>query len=235
MHEGTARLIGNKLGKVHESSFTKKFIIASRFIKFRVDIAANDPIPGGFFFKKKENEDIWIQFKFEKLADFCYTCGVLSHVTGRCKLSSPTMISSRNSIRAKLYGPWLRAQHPGNLMFINPVEDDEQLPAQISKGKAIQNSIAFQDGMGSVGAKLTQTTNIEGLEKSNPHEKIQAARQMCPEVEALHAKLDNQVLFQMDDLKASMLHQVRITNFDPQVLGQWAGDMVKSFATFKAH
>lgn len=58
---------------------------------------------------------------------------------------------------------------------------------------------------------------------------------MCQEVDALHATLDKQVLFQMDDIRAFLLHQVRISNFNPQILGQWAGSMVKNFATFKAH
>lgn len=74
--------------------------------------------------------------------------------------------------------------------------------------------------MGYVGAKLMQTTDIERLEKSNPYEEIQAVKQICHEVDALHSTLDRQVLFQMDDLRASMLNQVQISNFDPQVLGK---------------
>lgn len=161
-------MIGNKLGTMHESSFKQKFIIASRFIKFRVDIAVNDPLSAGFFFEKMGDEEIWIQFKYEKLTDFCYTCGMLNHVTGRCKLSSPAMIHSSSGIRAKLYGPWIRSQHHGSLLFINPAEDDEQYLTQLSRGKAIQNSIAFQDGMGYTGSKLTQMADIERIEKSNP-------------------------------------------------------------------
>lgn len=126
MREVSTRMINNKLGKVHDFSFKRKFIIASRFLKFRVDIVVNDPLSTGFFFfEQKENDEIWIQFKYEKLADLCYTCRLLNHVIGRCNLSSSAMIISSKGIRVELYSLWIRVQYPGNLLFINPSEDDE--------------------------------------------------------------------------------------------------------------
>lgn len=86
---------------------------------------------------------------------------MLDHVIGRFTSSIPALITSSTGIRAKLYGHWIRANHPGNLMIINPVENEDQSTVQISKGNAIQNLIAFQDGLGYAGAKLTQTSKIE--------------------------------------------------------------------------
>lgn len=169
----------------------------------------------GFSLKKRENDEIWIQFKYEKLSYFCYTCGCLNHVTGRCKLGNPAMVTSINRVRAKLYGPWICANHPDSLLFINPAEDGENRLLQLSKEKTVHQSIDFQDGMGYYGAKLAQTSEIEGLKKGNHLEELQMARQISCEVDALHATLDRQVLFQMEDLRASMFHQIRFSNFDP--------------------
>lgn len=88
------------------------------------------------FLPKKENkEKVWIQFKLERLSDFCYKCGALDHVTKSCRFADLATIISGNRIMEKVYGPWLRAKHGGNLLFINPSPDsDRQIIPQVEDG-----------------------------------------------------------------------------------------------------
>lgn len=88
MHEGTTRLVGSKIGKIHNSSLNRKCVVAQRYLKLRMDINIENPIPAGFFFGKREGYEVWIQFKYKILLDYCYTCGMLNHVVGRCFISS---------------------------------------------------------------------------------------------------------------------------------------------------
>lgn len=60
----------------------------------------------------------------EKLADFYFKCGMLDHVTGRCRFSEPATISSKNGITTKLYGLWIKAENTESILFINPEEEN---------------------------------------------------------------------------------------------------------------
>jgi hypothetical protein len=39
----------------------------------------------GFWLERPELEDLWIQLKYERLLDFCFDCGRLSHQRRDCK------------------------------------------------------------------------------------------------------------------------------------------------------
>lgn len=78
------------------------------YIRLRVEIAVDFPLPGGFFKKRKKegDEEIRIQFKLERLYDFCYKCSLLTHVSGQNSYATPARITSANGISAKLFKPW---------------------------------------------------------------------------------------------------------------------------------
>jgi len=50
---------------------------------------------------------IWIKFKYLKLPDFCYGCGVLGHTLKACEVLDPETLVSEPQ-----YGAWLRASLP---------------------------------------------------------------------------------------------------------------------------
>lgn len=86
----------------------------------------NHPLPACLFQKKRDDgKDCWVQFKYERLSDFCYKCRALEHVIWRCPFRAPATITSVNGIVAKLYGHWLQAEHHGSLLFI-----DQQLEVE---------------------------------------------------------------------------------------------------------
>lgn len=86
------------------TTLNRSSVVKNRYLRLCVDIKVVSPLPIGFH-KKKDMEEIWIQFKWERLADFCYKCGLLTHITGKCSFASPARVTSALDLTAKLYGP----------------------------------------------------------------------------------------------------------------------------------
>lgn len=94
--------------------------------------------------KKKKKWDMLLLFSFtikaiERLSDFCYNCGRLSHVTGRCKLRKAATITTKQGLVPNLYGPWLRAEDPGSLLFVNP----PPVQCRVNVQRALQDACDF--------------------------------------------------------------------------------------------
>lgn len=70
-----------------------------------VEIDINKPIPSGFR-HVIGNKGCWIQCKYERLAEFCYNCGMIWYAKYQCKHSIvQNQIADRD-----MYGPWVRAE-----------------------------------------------------------------------------------------------------------------------------
>lgn len=124
LHTSSAKLIGNRVGIVHENTISNKTVVGHRYLRFKVDIEVGKPVPAGYFIGRKGDDESWVQFKFERLGDFCYKCRMLDHVTGRCSFAKPATITSWDGATTQLYGPWIRVEHGGDLLFVNTLEVD---------------------------------------------------------------------------------------------------------------
>lgn len=56
----------------------------TNFLRVRVWLDVSKPLKRGFFLRRPNEEDIWVHFKFERLSDFCYGCGLVSHTVNEC-------------------------------------------------------------------------------------------------------------------------------------------------------
>lgn len=83
-----------------------------------------NPIQTGSFVDR-EDDELWIQFKFERLPNFYFQCGMIDHVTGRCNFGNPTTLTSSYCVSAWIYGLWLKAEVAENLNFVNTPEGKE--------------------------------------------------------------------------------------------------------------
>ncbi|KAF3450405.1 hypothetical protein FNV43_RR06486 [Rhamnella rubrinervis] len=137
LHQDAAFQIGDQIGTVILSSVTPRCVVANRFMRIRVDIAIRNPIPVGYFMERDQGEDLWVQFKYERLSDFCYKCGRLDHITGRCTLKEPVMIEDEKGRQAKLYGPWLKVERSGGITFTVTPAPEERIPRSLP---SFQNS-----------------------------------------------------------------------------------------------
>lgn len=77
----------------------------SNFMRVRIWVDVSKPLKKGFFLRRAKEEDIWIRFKYKRLSDFCYGCGMVGHSVNECK--------EKRNLDAKKWGydGSLRADH----------------------------------------------------------------------------------------------------------------------------
>ena len=56
-----------------------------KFLRVQVDIPIEKPLLSSLFPPQPNKADIWIGFKYEKLTNFCYKCGVIGHEERSCE------------------------------------------------------------------------------------------------------------------------------------------------------
>ncbi|KAK9270144.1 hypothetical protein L1049_025720 [Liquidambar formosana] len=109
-----AAKIGELVGSSPNVDFrSKEALIKSTFIRVQVDLNVHNPLKTGFTLKRQSLPDVWIQFKYERLSDFCYRCGRLCHSEKACSWDVPLDSGSSGLPRqgALAFGPWMRADY----------------------------------------------------------------------------------------------------------------------------
>ncbi|KAH7532826.1 hypothetical protein FEM48_Zijuj04G0063600 [Ziziphus jujuba var. spinosa] len=77
-------------------------IIGMKYMRLRVKVDVEKPIPTGFL-QKFDQGGAWVQFCYERLVEFCYNCEIIGHGQATRKLST----SGNQATNGALYGPWL--------------------------------------------------------------------------------------------------------------------------------
>lgn len=146
--------------------------------------------------KSGDGEEYWVQFKYEWLADFCYKCGFIDHVTDRCNFKEPTRVTIGSRVSTKLYGPWLRAEEKGSILFVNPVSNTIEQQSLIDSVFAIFGDNAVNpkiflcesskhDGANYKAYLFGESSRRDGVEKV-----------AVSELESLQGKDDSKACFQ---------------------------------------
>ncbi|KAF5477689.1 hypothetical protein F2P56_004306 [Juglans regia] len=103
-----AAKIGQVLGNLLEVDFASIFgVTIRRYLRIKVEININNPLSEGFELLCPNGISHRIYFKYERLSEFCYTCGKLGHIQQAC----PTYVKHNTG---SLYGPWMRAPSANN-------------------------------------------------------------------------------------------------------------------------
>ena len=103
MSEEVGRELGSKLGRYIESDKRSWLPEQAKFIRIRVDLPIDKPLQKGGNIVNIEGEKIWVSFKYERLPNFCFFCGLLGHDEKHCQ-EPPSDLGN-----TKQYGDWLRA------------------------------------------------------------------------------------------------------------------------------
>ncbi|XP_070668433.1 uncharacterized protein [Malus domestica] len=75
---------------------------ARGFLRARVLVHSENPLVPGCWLKREENRETWVEFRYERLQDFCYHCGRIDHINTECSYAA-------NKGGAEGYGDWIKA------------------------------------------------------------------------------------------------------------------------------
>lgn len=82
-------------------------VFLRHFIRARVKINIHSPLSTGCWIPRRNLSNVWVAFKYEKLQDLCFSCGVIGHEQKSCKREKEMSVLNREVARygAKLSVP----------------------------------------------------------------------------------------------------------------------------------
>ncbi|CAH9100014.1 unnamed protein product [Cuscuta epithymum] len=100
----TAQKIGNYLDKFVHLDENQIDGSCSVYLRIKISLDICEPLQKGTKIQK-DNREFWVDFKYEKLPRFCFTCGIIGHTERYCPLAYGQGIK----VLVKPFGPELRA------------------------------------------------------------------------------------------------------------------------------
>ena len=137
-----------------------------RFVRVRVGIDINQPLRTGFPLYRKKLPALWIPFKFEKLGNFCYGCGLLGHDSRECPDGDSHKLGKEGEME-RIYGSWLRAENsefqPGIDLEELQCSDLAECNSGIVKGALSNTEEAEASGEGRKLDQSAQTSQNQAV------------------------------------------------------------------------
>ena len=101
-------MIGAKLREVMEVDVPDSGVRWGKCLRVRVHIDVSKRLVRGKKVIIEGGESRWVQFKYERLPNFCYECGMLNHAVKEC----PEKSTEKNQLAEGYmqYGAWLRGE-----------------------------------------------------------------------------------------------------------------------------
>ncbi|RYR14789.1 hypothetical protein Ahy_B04g071489 [Arachis hypogaea] len=99
--EKIGAIVGRVIGA--EDPFVEGNMLRS-FLRVRVEINVQMALKTGFWFKRNDGSHSWVEFKYEKLYDYCYKCGRIGHDKRACM---EELVRSLVNPEMPRYGPEL--------------------------------------------------------------------------------------------------------------------------------
>ncbi|KAJ1431787.1 Zinc knuckle CX2CX4HX4C [Sesbania bispinosa] len=140
--------IGACLGKVLSSEL---FEVRDRgsFIKMLVSLDTTRPLKVGVHTGNKSDEVFWVDFQYEKLPQFCYSCGLIGHAEEFCLNNKPPEGEKENKVNP--LGPWLRTSLTGRRLHIHSEEGTPEVLHMFSSLSV--NKVGHKGGKNSIDDK----------------------------------------------------------------------------------
>ena len=107
MNHETASALGGTLGMVEKVVESEEERGREGCMRVRVKVDISKPLCRGRKARLFAGKETWISFKYERLPNFCYWCGLLTHGDRDCE----KWLRSKGTLRREdqQYGAWLRA------------------------------------------------------------------------------------------------------------------------------
>ncbi|KAL8548227.1 hypothetical protein ACS0TY_007521 [Phlomoides rotata] len=78
-------------------------------IQIQVKIDFRKPLRRGIQLELKDNNQVWVEFKYKRLPSFCYVCRMLGHMRRECDLAEGVDELEDLPEEKLPFGEWMRA------------------------------------------------------------------------------------------------------------------------------
>ncbi|XP_030442413.2 uncharacterized protein LOC115664653 [Syzygium oleosum] len=129
--EGMVKKIASSMGKVQEVKIDARGPAAQRIGKARVEMDMNTELRVGQLMRH-QNRKVWLDFKYERLPFFCYSCGKIGHYANYCK-DIPYDEEKFTIELGGCFGSWLKAETPGHSPFWKVFYKKESMVEEIEE------------------------------------------------------------------------------------------------------
>ncbi|XP_050145591.1 uncharacterized protein LOC126621231 [Malus sylvestris] len=183
--ENNVRRLAAKIGEFVELKDTAK---ARGFLRVKVAVNTSNPLTTGCWLPRTNEKESWIEFRYERLQDFCYKCGRIGHSNIEC---------SYEAVKGGMagYGEWTKAapvrdfinfprpmainggerRHAGATRMGSRIEEiPEDDPAQsegvVTMQKFVPQPYQLQRCMEICGEGGVKAVQVQGISSNNKRE-----------------------------------------------------------------
>ncbi|KAB2621987.1 hypothetical protein D8674_024169 [Pyrus ussuriensis x Pyrus communis] len=143
---------------------------ARGFVRVRILVDTEKPLFKGCWIRRDSNKEIWVEFRYERLQDFCYKCGRIGHINTECSVE----VSGDGEVA---YGEWIKTPPVREVVISTRVE---------CVGRGGRRQAGAVRGPGIMCAQnqgSLRISNVQGMKCNQTMEKKKWRRRMRVEAE----------------------------------------------------
>jgi hypothetical protein len=187
MTKGIGTRIGESLGELVDVDIAGDGAGWGRCMRIRVILNVMQPLERGRALEV-EGKTSWVSFRYEKLPQFCFNCGVLVHRERGCPMPKPTRLSAETG--PKHWGTWLRAEEPRRKFVGGWTSRSSEENRQNREGSMFQGSGGGQqtnslmkESSAYQGNPRLSSERINSFRMRNAAEATRKGKELCMETE----------------------------------------------------
>ncbi|KAK6119800.1 hypothetical protein DH2020_046455 [Rehmannia glutinosa] len=202
MTEKIGRIIGDGLGISLEVDSDSEGRCLGSFLRVRTLIDVSKPLRRGAPIRLgSDSNKIWLDFKYERVPDFCYVCGIIGHGHSECSLPS-----ANSCVQSGIF-PY------GNFLKGDPPFHRRNPPSHPNSSNLSPITVGHSDSPSRVGPSTNTRTRVVGegglhlpnpnISDSNSSESVDSFVGVSPNLAASHNSPVNRAIMLSESQKKS--------------------------------
>jgi hypothetical protein len=165
--------IGSSLGELLEvDNADNQKPLRKSYLRLRVLIKLQCPLISGFTYHRPPKAPVWVQYRYERLSEYCYFCGRLGHPSYECLVADRPLSHGR-------YGDKLKARPPIFTWVVNLIPDRKPLDGMF-KPDVVPSSALSNGSSTLVPTESTSRGHSLPLSLPAPHLHLPKVRTLRP-------------------------------------------------------